>query len=89
VVANAMLIIIGRALVMLKRQKEAQGHAFEATGGFSERLMSKRVEARAQQNNPDAPACPQCGKPMRRRKSAQGDFRGCAAYPECKGTLPA
>jgi four helix bundle suffix protein len=29
VVANAMLIIIGRALTMLKRQIEAQGKTFE------------------------------------------------------------
>jgi four helix bundle suffix protein len=46
VVANAMLIIIGRALNMLKSQIEAQGKAFEETGGFSERLMTKRLEAR-------------------------------------------
>ena len=46
VVANAMLIIIGRALNMLKSQIEAQGKAFEETGGFSERLTAKRIEAR-------------------------------------------
>ena len=88
VVANAMLIIIGRALNMLKRQIEAQGKAFEETGGFSERLMTRRIEAREQQRNEASPDCPQCGKPMRRRKSAKGDFWGCSAYPECKGTRP-
>ncbi|HNT35706.1 MAG TPA: topoisomerase DNA-binding C4 zinc finger domain-containing protein [bacterium] len=35
------------------------------------------------------PDCPQCGKSMRRRKSAKGDFWGCSALPECKGTRPA
>jgi four helix bundle suffix protein len=91
VVANAMLIIIGRALNMLKSQIEAQGKAFEETGGFSERLTAKRIEAREQQKTAPAPApdCPQCGKPMRRRKSAQGDFWGCSAFPDCKGTRPA
>ena len=88
VVANAMLIIIGRALNMLKSQVEAQGRAFEETGGFSERLMSKRVEAR-EKNLPPAPECPQCGKAMRLRKSARGEFWGCTGYPECKGTKPA
>ena len=89
VVANAMLIIIGRALNMLKRQIELQGKAFEETGGFSERLTAKRLEARDQQKAADAPDCPKYGKPMRRRKSAQGDFWGCSGYPDCNGTRPA
>jgi four helix bundle suffix protein len=89
VAANAMLIIIGRALNMLKSQIEAQGQAFEETGGFSERLMARRIEAREQQKTTAAPDCPQCGKPMRRRKSAKGDFWGCAGFPDCKGTRPA
>lgn len=89
IVANAMLIIIGRAMNMLKCQIEAQGRIFEETGGFSERLTAKRVETRELQKTPDAPDCPQCGKPMRKRKSAKGDFWGCSVYPECKGTRPA
>jgi len=88
VVANAMLIIIGRALNMLKSQIEAQGKAFQETGGFSERLTAKRIEAR-EKDKPPAPDCPLCGKSMRRRKSAKGDFWGCSAFPECKGTRPA
>jgi restriction system protein len=90
VVANAMLIIIGRALNMLKSQIEAQGKAFEETGGFNERLMAKRIEARDEQRDAGpSPECPHCGKPMRRRKSAKGDFWGCSAFPDCKGTRPA
>lgn len=88
VVANALLIIIGRALNMLKSQVEAQGKAFEETGGFRERLMTKRLEAR-DKDKPPAPDCPLCSKPMRRRKSAKGDFWGCSTFPECKGTRPA
>jgi len=86
-VANAMLVIIGRALNMLKSQIAAQGEAFEKTGGFNERLMAKRIEARGMSDGP-APDCPQCGKPMRRRTSKRGDFWGCSAFPECKGTMP-
>ena len=89
VVANVMLIIIGRAMNMLKSQIEAQGKAFEQAGGFSERLTTKRVEAREQQRAEGAHVCPQCGKSMLRRKSARGDFWGCSAYPDCKGTRPA
>jgi four helix bundle suffix protein len=89
VVANAMLIILGRALNMLKSQITAQGEAFEQSGGFSERLTARRLEAREEQRNAEpSPACPQCEKPMRRRKSAKGDFWGCSAYPECKGLRP-
>lgn len=85
VVANAMLMIIGRALNMLKSQIEAQGAAFEAGGGFSERLTAKRLEARERQREP-GPDCPQCRQPMRRRRSAKGDFWGCTGFPECTGT---
>lgn len=84
IAANAMLIIIGRTLNMLKNQIEAQGTAFEETGGFSERLTARRIEAREKNREP-SPECPQCGKPMRRRQSAKGEFRGCSAFPECKG----
>ncbi|MFO7668049.1 MAG: topoisomerase DNA-binding C4 zinc finger domain-containing protein [Bacteroidales bacterium] len=73
---------------MLKGQIEAQGKAFEETGGFNERLMSKRIEAREKEQSPP-PDCPRCGKPMRRRKSTKGDFWGCSTFPECKGTRPA
>ena len=87
IVANAMLLIIGRALNMLKSQIQAQGKAFEQTGGFSERLMAKRIEAR-EKDKPTEAECPRCGKPMRRRTSAKGQFWGCTAFPDCKGTKP-
>jgi DNA topoisomerase-3 len=35
-----------------------------------------------------APACPLCGRPMRRRQSARGWFMGCSGYPACKAILP-
>lgn len=88
VVANTMLIIIGRTLNMLKSQIEAQGKAFEETGGFSERLTTKRIAAREHQKSTGFPNCPLCGKPMRRRTSTKGDFWGCSAFPDCKGTRP-
>jgi four helix bundle suffix protein len=89
VVANAMLLIIGRALNMLKSQIAAQGKAFEETGGFNERLTTRRLEAREEQRNSEpSPPCPQCKQPMRRRRSAKGEFWGCAGYPTCKGTKP-
>ena len=85
---NALLVIIGRALNMLNRQIEAQGQAFEENGGFSERLTAVRIEA-CDRNGAPSPECPQCGKPMRRRESAKGDFWGCSTSPACKGTRPA
>ena len=32
--------------------------------------------------------CPSCGKPLHRMKGKEGYFWGCAAYPDCKTTLP-
>jgi restriction system protein len=87
IVANAMLIIIGRALNMLKSQIESQGTAFQETGGFSERLTTVRIEAREKNKEP-SPECPICHMPMRKRSSAKGEFWGCSGYPDCKGTRP-
>ena len=89
--ANALLLLIGRALNMLARQKEAQGEAFRQAGGFRERLSAARLETRDQQQaEVGAPECPECGKPMRKRlakagKNAGNPFWGCPAFPECKG----
>jgi four helix bundle suffix protein len=90
VVANAMLIMIGRALNMLKSQIESQGKAFEQTGGFNERLTARRLEVRDKASLAEgAPECPKCGKPMRQRNSAKGNFWGCVGFPDCKGSRPA
>ena len=83
-VANAMLIIISRAIGALTNQLESQGESFKEEGGFREKLTVVRTEAKAKQE--DAPDCPSCGKPMRKRNSARGPFWGCTGYPECKGT---
>jgi len=39
-------------------------------------------------NTANTHPCPSCGKPLRRRKSSNGFFWGCSAYPDCKTTLP-
>jgi len=33
--------------------------------------------------------CPECGAAMKKRSSARGEFYGCSAYPDCRGTRPA
>jgi len=86
--ANCLLILIARVINMLNHQMEKQGETFEQEGGFREKLTSIRVEARTRQEA--APVCPDCGKPMTRRKARSGkntgrDFWGCTGYPECKG----
>jgi ssDNA-binding Zn-finger/Zn-ribbon topoisomerase 1 len=30
--------------------------------------------------------CPRCGKPMRLRSGAYGQFMGCSGFPKCKGS---
>lgn len=91
VAANAMIVILSRVLRMLDRQMAAQGEAFRQEGGFRERMTAVRLEERDRQEaDPDAPECPDCGKPMRRRmaksgKNAGKPFWGCTGYPECHG----
>jgi len=69
--------------------------------GITERLYKKRLAARqtsdrsalSDSSATRSPACPRCGKPMRQRTARQGahavqTFRGCSAYPDCRGIIP-
>lgn len=92
-VANAMILLLQRTMAMLKNQIKRQGDAFVEQGGFRERMYQTRSLAREKNTAPDenAPDCPECGKPMRRRNAQKGenagsDFWGCSAYPDCRGT---
>jgi len=76
---------------MLGHQLQSQGKKFAEQGGFREKLTEVRVEARAKQEG--APECPECGKPMKKRKAASGpnagkEFWGCTGYPGCRGVRP-
>ena len=94
--ANAMLCAVNQAAYLLRRQIESQSRDFIEHGGFTERLYASRVQARDAKKADGAdkgktPACPLCGKGMRRRTARQGphegqSFWGCSGYPECKGT---
>lgn len=91
VVANALVRLCVRADYLIRKQLTALGEAFLEQGGFRERLTRRRESARA---NPDAPACPKCGKPMRLRQARRGPnaghpFWGCTGYPDCEEILPA
>lgn len=90
--ANALLILITRTLHMLDKYIRSVGEEFTTQGGFRERLSAVRTEARSRQDAgtaEEAPACPQCGGPMRLRKTRQGNapFWGCTGYPSCRGIL--
>ncbi len=81
VVANALIVLVERAIALLGKQLQSQEAAFVEQGGIRERMTQARLESRSA----EVPQCPDCGKPMRRRTSKQGDFWGCSAYPECRG----
>lgn len=90
VVANCLLILIGRVINMLNHQMRAQGEKFEAEGGFREKLTEVRLANKLKQEN--GPVCPDCGKPMTRRlakagKNAGNEFWGCTGYPDCWGIV--
>ncbi len=89
VVANTMLILIQRTMAMLASQIRTQSATFLEKGGFREKMYQSRSEVREEKMpvDKDAPACPECGKPMRKRHSERGDFWGCSQYPKCKGTV--
>ena len=82
VAANALIVLVQRALALLGKQLQSQEAAFLEKGGIRERMSSARIAAR----DSAAPECPDCGKPMRKRSSRKGEFWGCAAYPDCRGS---
>ena len=90
-VANAMLILCGRVMAMLRGQIDRCFNDFSDHGGFTERLTKVRMEARQRAaTNKGNPSCPKCGAPMTRRYIRKGvrqgnTFWGCTEYPRCNG----
>jgi len=91
IAGNAMLCAVNQAAYLLHRQVEKQGKDFVEHGGFTERLYAARTKARVEKE-PAVPACPVCGKEMRKRTAGKGSnagkaFWGCSGYPDCRGLL--
>ena len=94
VAANSIIVVIERAKALLHGQIQKTMENFAVEGGFRERLTRLRLEQREnwqkqKADEPPPPACPACGKPMRKRiaKSGPGKgkaFWGCSGYPVCK-----
>ena len=91
-VANCILVLCNRLIMMLGRQIENQLSTFREEGGFTEALTVERLAHRTERSLQDnAPTCPLCGKPMIRRMARKGmnsghEFWSCSAYPQCNGT---
>ena len=92
IVANCMLVLCNRLIMMLHKQIDNQLKSFSEEGGFTEALTAERLAFRAEQSKQDdAPLCPLCGKPMIRRMARKGlnsgrEFWSCSDYPKCSGT---
>lgn len=80
------------------RQNIAEGSRASATSTESELKLvnaarfQHRAEHPADPQNPDSPACPNCGGPMsvrtaRSGKRAGSQFWGCCKYPDCSGIV--
>jgi four helix bundle suffix protein len=92
VVANCILVLCYRLIMMLSRQLEKQLAAFREEGGFTEALTAERLAHRTEESRQaEAPSCPICGKPIIKRVAKKGqnsgkEFWSCSAHPECYGT---
>ena len=89
VVGNVMICLCNQACYLLDQQIRELELSFVEEGGIRERMTKARIEARNQADQ--APVCPLCNKPMRRRTARKGTkagtvFWGCPDFPECKGT---
>lgn len=91
-VANCLLVLCNRLIMMLGKQIESQLTTFREEGGFTEALTAERLAHRTEQSlQADAPTCPVCGKPMIKRVAKKGvnsgrEFWSCSGYPQCNGT---
>ena len=88
--ANTLLVLCRRAVAMLTHLLKRQGEMFTEKGGFRERMKENRLAVR----DGNAPACPKCGRPMRRRVAKSGPnqgrpFWGCSGWPDCDGRMDA
>ena len=92
VMANCLLVLCNRLIMMISRQLENQLETFREEGGFTEGLTAERLAARSEKSRQaDAPSCPLCGKPMIKRVAKKGvnsgkEFWSCSGYPQCSGT---
>ncbi len=88
--ANTLLVLCRRAVAMLTHLLKRQGELFAEKGGFRERMKENRLAVR----DGNVPACPKCGRPMRRRVAKSGPnqgrpFWGCSGWPDCDGRMDA
>ena len=88
-VGNIMVCLCIQTCYILDQQIRRLEMAFLQEGGIRERMTQARLEVLNNQQ-PAAPVCPICGKPMRQRTARQGpqagkSFWGCSNYPGCKG----
>ena len=81
IVANALVVLIQRAISLLGNQLKSLETAFLEKGGIREKMTQARIQVR----EGIMPNCPECGQSMRKRKSQKGEFWGCSGYPNCKG----
>lgn len=92
IVANCLLVLCNRLILMISRQIESQLDSFREEGGFTEGLTAERLAYRKGLSvQAGAPSCPVCGKPMIKRVAKKGvnsgkEFWSCSGYPECNGT---
>lgn len=92
VALNAMMLLINRAIDMLKKMMVSQFEQFKVEGGFTENLSQERVRSLTNKAlSENAPKCPVCGKPMLKRTAKKGanagsQFWSCSDYPSCTGT---
>ena len=92
VVANCLLVLCNRLILMLGKQIANQLEMFRREGGFTEALTTERLAAKTQKSiGEGAPTCPRCGKPMLKRVAKKGinsgkEFWSCSGYPDCNGT---
>lgn len=91
IVANALLILCNREMLLIERLLSSQLSKFKAQGGFTENLTRDRITTFKDQSK-DSPKCPKCGGAMRLRSIKRGarqgqQFWGCLDYPKCEGTL--
>ncbi len=71
----------------------SQRGAFLGCSKYPDCAGTRQLPGEAGEDEPDdadiaGEVCPECGKPMTKKRSRFGVFLACSGYPECKGTRP-
>jgi DNA topoisomerase III len=77
-----------QALDLIAARQMTLEHFMAQQAAWITQLVREHAHSTLAMALPEAPSCPLCQAPTRRRQGQQGTFFSCSRYPQCKGIAP-